>query len=334
MSDQMKDYAQKKEESKSKEVMISTGSTLLDLAISGEVCRGGGLPGGLLVEIFGPSGCGKTVLLCEIAGSVQRQGGEVKFFDPEARLNKRFARLFDLDTNVMTYDTPDTVTEVFAPVRKWAPLGQGVNGIFADSLAALSTDMEMDDQDKMGMRRAKEFSQQLRQTCRIIKQKNFLMVCSNQVRINVNAGPYEQKYLTPGGVSIGFYASIRLRCSNPQKLKREKTLPNGKTVSRVIGVETDIDVYKNTAGKPYRTATVPIIYDYGIDDIRQNLQFIKDCTKTKQYMVQDRTLSNSLEKSCQLIETNKLEHKLREHVIDLWEEVEARFVQERKPKRG
>ena len=66
------------------EVMISTGSTLLDLAISGGRKRGGGLPGGILVEIFGPSGCGKTVLLCEIAGGVQRQKGKIMFRDPEA----------------------------------------------------------------------------------------------------------------------------------------------------------------------------------------------------------------------------------------------------------
>ena len=43
------------------ETMISTGSTLLDLAISGTRVRGGGLPGGILVEIFGPAGSGKTV---------------------------------------------------------------------------------------------------------------------------------------------------------------------------------------------------------------------------------------------------------------------------------
>ena len=36
--------------------MISTGSTLLDLAISGGRVRGGKIPAGILVEIFGPAG--------------------------------------------------------------------------------------------------------------------------------------------------------------------------------------------------------------------------------------------------------------------------------------
>ena len=40
--------------------MVSTGSTLLDLAISGTRVRGGGYPGGILVEIFGASGTGKN----------------------------------------------------------------------------------------------------------------------------------------------------------------------------------------------------------------------------------------------------------------------------------
>jgi len=77
----------------------------------------------------------------------------------------------------------------------------------------------MEDKDGMGMRRAKEFSEECRKTCRVIADKNFLMVCSNQVRQNADAGPFGQKYRTPGGEAIGFYASLRLRCSGGQKIK-------------------------------------------------------------------------------------------------------------------
>jgi RecA/RadA recombinase len=142
--------------------MISTGSTLLDLAISGGRIRGGGIPAGILVEIFGPSSTGKTVLLTEIAGNIQNQKGEVMFQDPEARLNKQFAKLFNFELDEAEYSRPNLVPEVFQNVRNWEPKDPGVvNGIFADSLAALSTDMEMgsEEGDKMGARRGKEFSQ-------------------------------------------------------------------------------------------------------------------------------------------------------------------------------
>lgn len=315
-------------------VMISTGSTLLDLAISGGRVRGGGLPGGILVEIFGPSGAGKTVLLCEIAGAIQRQGGSIMFRDPEARLNKLFAKIFDLDTDDMEYDTPNTIPEVFSSVREWEPITKApIHGVFADSLAALSTDMEMENKegDKMGMRRAKEFSEELRRTCRILAEKNLLMVCSNQVRMNLDAGPYGQRYVSPGGEAIGFYSSLRLRANKAQKIK-EKVKVAGKEVTRVVGVETEIEVFKSSIWKPHRTAKIIIIFDYGIDDIAANLQFIKDYTSATTYSVNGMTLAPSLRKAVSIVEEKKLEKELKEEVIDLWESIEAKFDSERKPK--
>jgi recombination protein RecA len=316
-------------------VVVSTGSTLLDLAISGGHVRGGGIPLGILVEIFGPSGCGKSVLLSEIAGNIQRTGGSIMFHDPEARLNAQFAKMFGLEITDKNYDAPDLVTQVFKGVRDWQPESkQGViNGVFADSLAALSTDLEMENKegDKMGMRRAKEFSEELRKTCRIIKQKNYLMVCSNQVRVNMDAGPYGQKYVSPGGEAVGFYSSLRLRATRPEKIQ-SKVKVVGKEIKRPIGVRVEYEVFKSSVWKPYRTAPVTILFDYGIDDIRENLQFIKNYTKNTVYMVRDQKLDVSLEKSIAMVEDDGLESVLKDEVIDLWEEIESKFDSDRKPK--
>ena len=313
--------------------MISTGSTLLDLAISGGRVRGGGVPAGILVEIFGPASSGKTVLLSELAGAVQRQKGDVMFCDPEARLNKQFARIFDLDTDEINYSTPNTVPEVFSAVRKWEPKEKGIHGIFADSLAALSTDMEMekDEGDKMGMRRAKEFSEELRKTCRVLAKNNYLMVCSNQIRQNLDAGPYGQKYKSPGGEAIGFYSSLRLRMSNPKKIK-EKRKVHGKEVMRVVGVKTEVEVFKSSVWKPYRTAPITILFDYGIDNTRDCLQFIKDYSKNTIYTISAIALSNSIEESIHMVEEDHLESRLQNVVISLWEHIESKFETERKPK--
>jgi len=317
--------------------VISTGSTLLDLAISGGRIHGGGLPGGILVECFGPSGSGKTVLLSEIAGCVQRKGGDIMFADPEARLNKQFAAMFGLDLPEDSYTRPDTVIELFKSANDWEPTTfkrKTINGIFADSLAALSTDMEMtkEEGDKMGMKRAKDFSEQLRKFCRVIAEKNYLMVCSNQVRVNADAGLYGEKYTTPGGVSIGFYSSLRLKFTKPAKIK-DKQKVVGKDVTRVIGVEVEIEVYKSSIWKPYHTAPVYILFDYGVDDIRANLQYVKDFTKNTAYTCGGEKLDTSLEGSIKAIESAGLEEDLREEVIALWEQIERKFENERKPKR-
>lgn len=316
--------------------VISTGSTLLDLEISGRRIHGGGLPGGILVEIFGPSSSGKTVLLTEIGGAVQRANGATMFHDPEARLNPLFAALFGLSIKDIAYKTPDTVTEVFKAVREWEPSNiKIVNGIFADSLAALSTDLEMENKegDKMGMRRAKEFSEELRKTCRILKQRNFLMVCSNQVRQNMDAGPYGPRFTSPGGEAIGFYSSLRLRTFKPEKI-RTRQLIAGKEVKRVIGVDVQVEVFKSSISNPYGIAPVTIIFDYGIDDIRQNLQYIKTYNKYTTYTLGGENIGRSMEESIDHIEKNKLESVLREEVINLWEEIEAKFETNRKPRRS
>jgi RecA/RadA recombinase len=316
------------------EIMISTGSTLLDLAISGGRVRGGGIPGGILVEMFGPSGSGKTVLLSEIAGDVQRKKGEIMFHDPEARLDKQFASIFGLNTDKMNYTTPNTIPEVFSGIRNWEVKNPKIiNGIFADSLAALSTNLEMEnkDGDKMGMRRAKEFSEELRKTCRILMQKNLLLVCSNQIRQNMDAGPYGQKYISPGGQSIGFYSSLRLRTSNPTKLKIEKSI-KGKAVKRIIGITINVEVFKSSVWKPYYTAPVTILFDYGIDDIRENLQYIKRYTGATMYMVNNISLDRSMDKSIQMVEEENLIKELKKQVINLWGDIESKFEQPRKLK--
>lgn len=314
--------------------VISTGSTLLDLAISGGRIRGGGLPGGILVECFGPSSSGKSVLLSEIAGKVQKQGGEIMFHDPEARLNTQFALMFGLTIDEKNYSRPDKVTEVFETVRKWKPENEKViNGIFTDSLAALSTTMEMDndDGDPFGGRRAKEFSEGLRKTCRIIADKNYLMVCSNQVREVIGATQYQVKTKSPGGKALEFYPSLRLEFSSVKKIKLEKEIA-GKKQSRIVGVEVDVSVFKSSIWKPFRIAPISIIFNYGIDDVKENLSFIKENTSSKVYTLGSVELSNSINKAISIIEKDNLEVQLKNEVIDLWETVEKQFTQERKPR--
>ena len=183
----------------------------------------------------------------------------------------------------------------------------------------------------MGMRRAKEFSEELRKTCRIITQRNVLMVCSNQVRQNVDAGPYGMRYKSPGGEAIGFYSSLRLRFGSPQKIKEKKKI-RGKEHQRVVGVHTEIEVFKSSVWKPYRTAEVYILFDYGIDDIRANLRFLKQNTGSTVYTIKDLKLDRSLERSIQIVEEENLEQELRNAVIELWNEIEEGFQEKRKPK--
>ncbi len=314
--------------------VISTGSTLLDLAISGGRVRGGGIPGGIMVVAYGPSGSGKTALACEVAGAIQRQGGDIKYRDTEARLDERFASVFGIDLDKVDLEQPNTVLEAFSGLRTWEMNTEIVNGYIVDSLAALSTDLEMDneDGDKMGMRRAKEFSEQLRKSARIVKQTNTILFCTNQIRQNVDAAnKYARKDVNPGGKAIEFYSSLILRFASFKRIKKKVTV-KGKQIERTVGISGELEVVKSSIWKPYRTAPVTIYFDYGIDDIRENLQFIKDFTKSTVYTLNGEPLSNKMDDAIALIEDNNKEQELKEQVIELWEEIERKFDFKRKAK--
>ena len=158
------------------------------------------------------------------------------------------------------------------------------------------------------------------------------MVCTNQIRQNFDAGPFGQKYTTPGGEAVGFYSSLRLKTNVLKKIVKEVTF-RGKEISRVVGVEVEIEVFKSSIDRPYRKAPLTIIFDYGIDDIRQNLQFLKTYGKSKTYILGDRSLDMSMDKSIAIIEEENLTERLRQEVILLWNKIELQFKSNRRPRR-
>ena len=318
------------------DLVVSTGSTLLDLAISGKRKRGGGVPGGLLMEIYGRSQSGKTAVLAEILASVQSRGGEIALEDPEARLDEEYSRIYGLEFDKRFYSRPDTVEEIFSAAQRWKTKDNTViNARGTDSLAALSTELELSIKgDKMGMRRGKEFSAGFRKTCRMITNNNWLWVCTNQVR----QGDYGET--TPGGMAVAFYSSIRIRLRQKDEIKKEISLSgdgeekekkSGVKVSKIIGIESEAYITKSI-DDPYRTAPLYIIFGYGIDDIRGNLQYVKDMTNGTVYTCPDGKTYVSMDQAIRWVEKENLIDQLHENTIDLWESIEAKFNQNRKIK--
>ena len=303
------------------DLIVSTGSTLLDLAISGNRIRGGGIPGGIIMEIAGPAGSGKTAILASIAASAQSKGGQVMFLDPEARFDQQYAEIYGIHLEAENYHRPNTVEEVFELIYKWKPKNpNAINVVVTDSLAALSTEMEMEDQDKYGMRRAKCFSEGLRKTARIISNNNWIIACSNQQR----DGKYGDT--TPGGQAIKYYCSLRISMKQEGKITKAKDF-YGKKISKDLGVESKCTIVKSSLDDPFRTCLVSMLFRKGLDSLRDELVFYKatmsettyNCI-TKNYM--------ALDKACEYIKENHLETKITKRTIDLWAEMERLFTKE------
>lgn len=317
--------------------LLSTGSTLVDLAISGRRFHGGGIPVGIFVEIFGQSSKGKTVMLLEMAGNAKRMGGDYIFFDPEARVNKQFAKIFDFELDKNKHIKPDTIKSVFDRIEKWEPEGKGPHVVFVDSLAALVSDEELSGDTKgyAGARRALNFSEGLRKICRLIERKDLLLIATNQVRQNMNTTPFAKPYKATGGEAPKFYASLRLELKTPSskgKLTMDKTI-HGVKHKRHYGIQTDVFVEKSSVAAPYQTGLLRIIFDYGVDDIVTNLNYLKTNLKASSFILKGDNIGGTEAKAVEYIEENELEDELRKEVIELWTEIQKELTPNRKKKR-
>lgn len=320
--------------------IVSTGSTLLDLAISGGRIKYGGIPCCILVEIHGPSGSGKTAILSEIGGNIQSMGGDLQVQDPESRMDMEYARIYGIELFKENYHRPSTVNEVFQIINGWKT-DKTPKGLLTDSIAALTTEFELEKGDKMGMRRAKEFSTGLRICARTMS--NMLWVASNQERDGENG------VTTPGGKGIGYYASLRIRVRLVKKLESEKEFVStytkqaasedskkkikGVELKKVIGIHSECYIGKSTVDDPYRTAPIYIIFGYGIDDIRGNLQYVKEMQGLTTYMCPDGKKYMGIEQAIAHIEEGNLTQELKDQVVELWNEAERLFSSNRKRKK-
>lgn len=310
-------------------IMVSTGSTLLDLAISGGRVRGGGLPGGIMVEIFGPSSSGKSSVLSEIGASVQNKGGDVTILDPEGRLDKEYSKVYGLKLDKKNYHQPDTVHETFKLIEDWEPGdSKKINLMAVDSLAALSTEMEMAGEDKRGQLKAKQLSEGCRKVARKVAKDHKLVVFTNQER----AGDFGKT--TPGGFAVGYHSSVRIRIARMfkgSKIEKTKILPSGVKITKVLGIKSECLIKKSSVDNEYRTAPLYIIFGLGIDDVRANLQYMKDVNKKTKYDCFGKEFAR-INDAIAYIEENNFEGELRETVIDQWGAVEALFYTQRKKK--
>lgn len=314
--------------------VLSTGSTLLDCAISSERMYGGGVPAGVILEIYGPSSSGKTAILAELAASAKFKGGAARFDDPEGRLDTKYAEQCGLILNKKEYGRPDTVEDLFEGLDKWAPKAKkGTLSVSCeDSIAAFSTRAEMADptMEYAAAKRAQKYHQGFRTLGRRIAQEGWIIACSNHELQQFDTGAKT----TPGGNALKYWASIRLRIAKAYRqgdIKRQWTITKGNTVERIIGIRSDVKVVKNSTGQPFREAPVFIIFGKGVDDVRGNLWWLKKTLGTEKYDCVDKQYTD-IYAAIKYVEDNNLEPQLRDKVIKLWGTIDLHFKDTRKPK--
>jgi len=333
--------------------MLSTGSTLLDLAICGDRIYGGGIPGGILVEIYGPSGYGKTTILGEICANAQSKGGFAMIGDAERRMKPDFIQIMGIKITKDNLKYPHTIEDLEELIFDIPETGGNIIDVTGvDSTASLISSAELKitksknsdgeeteaqtmKKDKRGSAKAKDLHSLCRRAKIEMSKNNRLIVFTNQIQDVQTEGfgpSYGPKEKTPGGHAVPFYASLRLRCGAAKISKITKKVKiAGNDISEDIGIRSLVKVTKSSIGAPFREAEICIVFDYGIDDLRANLEYIKKMTGSNQYWAVDNQFK-SIKEAIYHIEKMNYEKELQTATINLWYEIKDKFKEHRKVK--
>lgn len=258
---------------------ISTGSSILDLAISNR--PNGGLPVGRMVEFTGLEGTGKSLVSAHIMANTQKKGGIAVYIDTEASVSTEFWKSIGVNVKDVVYLATETVEEIFdniekaiAYIRKKQP--DALVTIIVDSVAGASTKSELESEHgKTGYATDKSIiiSKAMRKITTMLGKQKILIVFTNQLRQNINAMAFGEKYVVSGGKALAYHTSVRVRLNNVGKIKKEE---------QVIGNECKAVVIKNRMGPPNRQASFNIYYDSGIADFSSWLDVLKKIGTIKQ----------------------------------------------------
>ena len=159
---------------------ISTGSSLLDLAISNR--PNGGLPVGRITEITGMEASGKSLIAAHCLANTQKMGGLAVYIDTENAMNEDFLSAIGMDVGKMLYIQLEAVEDIFEVIEniilkvKESDKNRLVS-IAVDSVAAATTKIEQaQDYDKEGWATSKAIvlSKGMRKITGVIGQTNSL----------------------------------------------------------------------------------------------------------------------------------------------------------------
>jgi len=255
---------------------VSTGSTLLDIAISNR--PDGGFPVGRIVELQGMEASGKSLIMAHSLANTQKKGGLAVYIDTENALSEDFLRAIGVNVNDMLYIPLETVEDIFEAIESIIESIRKTSKdrlvtIVVDSISAATTKVEQEadfEKDGWATTKAILMSKAMRKITNTIGKQRVLLLCASQLREKMGV-MFGDKYTTSGGKALGFHASCRIRLKPIGKLKSG----SGST-EQIIGVQTEAQVIKNRMGPPFKKAEFDVYFDSGIDDINSWMKLLKN----------------------------------------------------------
>lgn len=252
---------------------ISTGSIAIDF-ITGV----GGLPLGRSVELFGPPASSKTTTALMTAANHQKDiiaqnlDEYILYMDYEQAMDPEYAKNLGLDTDHDSFIfAQPTLFEDGANFAVSLIRTGKVRVVIFDSVAAMTPSALMDAEvGKVQVApQARLMSVLMQQLNPILMDTGTLAIFINHLKEKVGiGGPAGPVKTTPGGVSLKFYASMRIEYAPISQIKGEVKDPlTGLKKPETVASNVKVKVVKNKVAPPYKEAVVRVRFGKGFDDM-------------------------------------------------------------------
>ena len=248
---------------------IATGAINLDWA------TGGGIPTGRITELYSRKESeGKSTIACGVMREAQKNGAACLFLDPEQSTLASRVQKLGLDKDKLLYGQPRSVEHAFGMADKFikATREAGHTGnivVVLDSIASMNTEQQFAaDYDKQQVASlARALSASLKPLNKTVADCNAVFLATNQVRQNIGVR-YGETLITPGGLALKFYASLRIELRRLGKIYDKQ-----KGEKNQIGIEVRATVKKSKVGMPFLTADLNILFASGVDPAASAFNF-------------------------------------------------------------
>jgi hypothetical protein len=342
--------AMKKKPKKIRPLSLSSGSTMLNLAVSGRSTEC--FRAGHYYLFVGDSDSGKTFLaltsLAEAANNPAFDDYRLIYDAPEGGALMDIERFFGKKVaNRLEAPGPnDTHSELAEDFYYHVDdaVKEGKPFIYIlDSMDGLSDTQEADafENRKKAHRKGKEAtgsfnmgkpklnSMYLRRVISGLKKTNSILIIISQTRDAIGTFGYGDKKTHAGGKALKFYATLQIWSSIREKIK--KTV---KGKPRQLGILAKVQVKKNRVTGRDRTVMVPVHHSHGIDDLGSCIDYLLEekhwsGTEGKINAIEF-DFKGTKDKLIELVEESEDEVTLRQLAGKVWREIEEASTVKRK----
>lgn len=215
-----------------------------------------GLPRGRIIEFIGLESSGKSTMALRAVAERQRNGELCAYLDAENAFSDKWAKLNGINLDDLVLSQNNKAETALGIVEK-ACQSCRFGLIVVDSVASLITarEMEGDIGDPHMAEIARLMSSTLKKLVSVAAQSKTTIIFINQLREKVGV-MYGNKWTTPGGHALKFYATLRV------EFRKKETIKEG---DMAIGNEVSIKVVKNKVARPFGEGSFRFLVDSGID---------------------------------------------------------------------